>query len=129
MASLAGLSVLLIEDEFLIALDAEQILKDLGAAKVEIVATFEDAQRRAETAQFDVAVLDVNLNGQMSFPIASTFRRRGIPVVFATGYQLADRSSFEFKDAVCVGKPYTSDGLKLALLRALDGRQGSGAVA
>src|SRR5262245_16646304 len=98
MTDLAGLSVLLIEDEFLIALDAEQILKDLGAARVEIVATFDEAQQRAETAQFDIAVLDVNLNGQMSFPIAGTFRRRGIPVVFATGYQLADRTAFEFKD-------------------------------
>ena len=56
MNELKGLSVLLIEEQFMIALDAHQILRDLGAAKVEIISTFEEAQRRAAEAKFDVAL-------------------------------------------------------------------------
>lgn len=119
MTTLAGLSVLLVEDEFLIALDAEQILRDLGAKQVEIASNFDRAHERAETGAFDLVVLDVNLNGQLSFPIASKLRSRGVPLVFATGYQLAHQPPAGFEDMICVGKPYTPDGLKQALVRAL----------
>lgn len=119
MQTFAGLSVLLVEDEYLIALDAEQILKDLGVEKVEVVASFKDAEKRAADGQFDVAVLDVNINGQFSFPIATTIGRRGIPFVFASGYELQGRLESEFDDAVCITKPYTSDRLKDALSTAL----------
>ena len=119
MNEFAGLSVLLVEDEYLIALDAEQILKGLGVAAVEIAATFAGAEKRASEGRFDIAVLDVNINGQFSFPIAQTFRHRGIPVVFASGYELKNRPMLGHDDAVCVTKPYTSDRLKDALQAAL----------
>lgn len=119
MNKLAGLSVLLLEDEYLIALDAEEILKGLGVEKVETVATLSAAENRAKDGQFDLAVLDVNINGQFSFPIAETFGRRGIPVVFASGYELRDRALSGIENAVCVTKPYTSDRLKDALSTAL----------
>jgi len=119
MTSLAGLSVLLLEDEYLIALDAEQILKQLGAAKVDIVASYSEAEKRAQDANFDIAVLDVNINGKFSFPIAKVIRKRGIPFVFASGYELHDRAASLPEDAPCVTKPYTSDRLKIALIAAL----------
>jgi CheY-like chemotaxis protein len=114
-----GLSVLLVEDEYLIALDAEQILKGLGVNKVEIVASFNEAEKRAADGRFDLAVLDVNINGQFSFPIATTIGRRGIPFVFASGYELRGRLEPGFDNTVCVTKPYTSDRLKEALSAAL----------
>ena len=119
MNRLAGLSVLLVEDEYLIALDAAQILKDLGVGKVEIIATMEVAEKRAMDGAFDLAVLDVNLNGQFSFPIADTIGKRGIPVVFASGYELRSRPPPDMADAVCVTKPYTGERLKAAMLTAL----------
>jgi CheY-like chemotaxis protein len=119
MQNFAGLSVLLVEDEYLIALDAEQILKGLGVETVEIVASFKEAEKRAAGGRFDVAVLDVNINGQYSFPIATTIGQRGIPYVFATGYELRDRSVAGLDDAICVTKPYTSDRLRDALAAAL----------
>jgi CheY-like chemotaxis protein len=119
MQNFAGLSVLLVEDEYLIALDAEQILKGLGVETVEIVASFKEAEKRAANGRFDVAVLDVNINGQYSFPIATTIGQRGIPYVFATGYELRDRSVAGLDDAICVTKPYTSDRLRDALVAAL----------
>ena len=53
--------VLLVEDEYLIALDAEQMLRELGAQSVEIISTFDGAYKRTQNGQFDVAVLDVRL--------------------------------------------------------------------
>ncbi len=119
MNTLAGLSVLLVEDEYLIALDAEQILKDLGAEKVEVIASWDDAEAYARDGQFDLAVLDVNINGKFSFPIADIIRGRGIPFVFASGYELGNRSPSDLGGAICVTKPYTSDRLKGALSAAL----------
>jgi DNA-binding response OmpR family regulator len=120
MASLTGLSVLLVEDEYLIALDAEQMLRDLGAKEVEIVSTFEAAQEYTREGKFDLAVLDVNINGQLSFPIAEIVKRRGIPMVFASGYSLRERPMTGFEGGVCVGKPYTIEGLRTALLTVLN---------
>lgn len=119
MSDLSGLSVLLVEDEFLIAIDAEEILKGLGVKTVETAATFEDAEKQASDGQFDLAVLDVNLNGRESFPLAELIGKRGIPVVFASGYELRNRPGLGLDDAICVTKPYTRERLKSALSTAL----------
>jgi CheY-like chemotaxis protein len=68
----------------------------------------------AREGQFDVVVLDVNLNGQLSFPIAEVVRQRGIPFIFASGYDLRDRTS-EFVGVPCVTKPYSHTRFKSAL--------------
>jgi len=120
MGNLTGTSVLLLEDEFLIAMDAEQILKELGVATVEIASTLTDAEQLAENVRFDVAMLDVNINGQVSFPLAESLWRRGVPVVFATGYEMRNQPFPEF--AMCVTKPYTSANLLEALTMALRSR-------
>ncbi len=85
MGAFDGLSVLLLEDEYLIALDTGQILNDFGFAKVDMVGTLAETAERSAAGQIDVAILDVNINGEMSFPVAQTLRDRGIPVIFATG--------------------------------------------
>ena len=122
MGNLAGLSVLVLEDEFLIALDAEQILRGLGAAAVEIASTFERAQELAAEGRFDLAVLDVNINGQLSFPIAKVFEQRGVPVVFASGYELRARPPVGFEGGIYVTKPYTTERLREAVSSALSKR-------
>ena len=119
MTSIAGLSLLLVEDEYLIALDAEQMLLDLGAAKVEVVGTFDKAQRRSQEGHFDLAVLDVNINGKLSYPIAENLRRRGTPFVFATGYGIHERPRADFEGSAYVSKPYTKERLRQALCQAL----------
>ncbi len=119
MDPLKGLSVLLIEDEFLIALDAEQILKDLGADRVDMVATFNEGCARARDAVFDLAVLDINLNGQLSFPIGEIIQGRGIPLVFASGYDRRSRQHPELNAAPRVIKPYTAARLGEAVITAL----------
>src|SRR5436305_14160740 len=88
-----GISILLLEDEYLIALDAEQILTDLGTGRVEIVNTLEGATAAAENGGFDIAVLDLNINGKMSYGVAEILQRQRIPVVFATGYEMRSRQA------------------------------------
>jgi CheY-like chemotaxis protein len=119
MANLDGARVLLLEDEFLIALDAEQMLKELGARHVETAATLSEAEQRAHEGSFDVALLDVNINGQMSFGLAELLRSRGIPVVFATGYELKDRAIPDLDPTLCVSKPYTNERLRQVLCGVL----------
>ena len=120
MENLEGARVLLLEDEFLIALDAEQILKELGARQVETAATLSEAEKRAREGHFDLALLDVNVNGEMSFGLAEMLRKRGVPVVFATGYELKGRSLPALLDPVmCVSKPYTNERLRQVLCGVL----------
>lgn len=108
-------SVLLIEDEFLIAIDAETMLRELGAAAVEIVSNFEAALEHAENGSYDLVVLDLNLNGTLSFPIAEAFERRNIPVVFASGYELRNRPLAGFPGGTVVSKPYTAERFREAI--------------
>jgi PAS domain S-box-containing protein len=87
-ASLAGRRVLLVEDEPLVAMDAETTLRALGCEVAGPASTLPEALRlaEAEAPRLDAAVLDVNLGGQAAFPVADLLVRRGVPVVFATGY-------------------------------------------
>lgn len=126
MRNLGEICVLLLEDEFLIALDAEQILKDLGVQQVEIAATLTDAEVLAREGRFDVALLDVNVNGQMSFNLARSLRSRGVPVVFTTGYELKDSAIPDVDPDLCVSKPYTSERLRQVLCAALANHRPSG---
>jgi CheY-like chemotaxis protein len=119
MRTLDGTCVLLLEDEFLVALDAEQILKDLGAQTVEVVSTLLEAEERVRVGHYDLALLDVNINGQMSFGLAEKLCNRGVPVVFATGYELKDRAIPGLDLIHSVSKPYTSDRLSQVLSLAL----------
>jgi DNA-binding response OmpR family regulator len=119
MSAIDGRSILLIEDEYLIAADAEMMLTQLGAGSITISGDFDEAQALAAEGQFDAVVLDVNLNGKLSFPIAKTLEMRGIPFVFATGYNLQFRPLPGFEHGICVTKPYSAERLKMGLLAAM----------
>jgi CheY-like chemotaxis protein len=115
-----GLSVLLLEDEYLIALDAEDILTSLGVKEIKIVNTLAGAAAAAQNGDVDLAILDLNINGELSLDVAQLFRQRGTPIVFASGYELRDRISAELEQGdVYLRKPYTSESLKEAVHTAL----------
>ena len=122
MTIISQMAVLVVEDEFLVALDAEKMLNELGAGSVEVVATFDAAQKRIAEGQYDVVILDVNLNGQMSFPLGQAATSRGIPVLFATGYSLQNWPGMDFAGGACVTKPYTVESLTRGLAAALTAR-------
>lgn len=102
---LQGRRVLVAEDEYLIAFDVRDALIRAGAEVLGPVPTVEDAAALLDReTRIDAAVLDVNLRGDMIFAVADTLQERGIPVVFATGYDsnsLPDR----FRGATRLEKP------------------------
>lgn len=119
MSSFDGLSVLLLEDEYLIAMDTEQALTSFGVAKVNVVNTLEDAAKAAADERIDVAILDININGRSSFEVAERLREKGTPVIFASGYGSRKRHGAVVEDAIYLNKPYTKEALRESLLAAL----------
>jgi CheY-like chemotaxis protein len=103
---LQGSRILIVEDEYLLADDLSETLIGAGAEVLGPIASVEDATAfLAGEPRIDAAVLDVNLRGDMVFPVADALRARGIPFAFATGYDewaLPER----FADAPRVEKPF-----------------------
>ncbi len=83
---LAGRRILVVEDETLIAIDIENILKSAGYEVVGPVAKLEMALQIARIETFDAAILDVNIRGGRVFPVAEVLLARGVPFVLASGY-------------------------------------------
>lgn len=120
-AELSGRVVLLVEDEFLVALDLQIEIERSGATVVGPVGRLADAVDLAGRATpLDVAVLDVNLHGETVFPVADVLTERGIPFVFATGQ---DRAMIPERHRVAMhlAKPIVLDDL-LRCLAALTRR-------
>lgn len=120
MTSFAGLSVLLLEDEYLIAMDAEQTLTSFGVAKVTVVNSLEEAAKAAADESIDVAILDININGKSSFEVAEMLREKGTPIVFASGYASRKRNPGAVEDAIYLNKPYTKEALRESLAAAIE---------
>jgi DNA-binding response OmpR family regulator len=98
--------ILVVEDEAMISMLLEDMVLDCGGEVVGPIAKFDDALALAHEAEFGAAVLDLNLSGTLSYPIAEVIRSRGIPVIFATGYGpdgLLDR----FRDCPTLQKPFS----------------------
>jgi CheY-like chemotaxis protein len=116
--SLEGVRVLLVEDEAIIAMTAEDMLEELGCATVASASTLSEALAAAEIGGFDVALLDINLNGVNSLPVAERLCEAGRPFVFTTGYGAAGRGS-AYEDVPLVTKPYQIGELEVAIRAAL----------
>lgn len=112
--------VLVVEDEVMIALMVEQMLAEIGYEVVGPGMRLREAVSLAETEAVDAAVLDVNLGGDRSFPVADVLRRRGVPFVFATGYGSAGLDE-PYRDATVLRKPFDRPELERALAEALAG--------
>lgn len=117
MSGIAGRRILVIEDEALVAMLIQDSLSELGYEVVAVAGTFGDAMKKATTLVFDLAVLDVNLNGQQTFPIADALAQRGRPFLFVTGYgPRALPESLRGVPTVC--KPFRPRDLQRALHEA-----------
>lgn len=86
MTDLQGIRVFILEDESLIAMLIEDMLDELGCAVAGTAASLDEAERKIAGLDFDVAVLDINLNGVKSFPVAERLAGAGMPFIFSTGY-------------------------------------------
>ncbi|MCA1660885.1 MAG: response regulator [Novosphingobium sp.] len=83
---LSGKRVLVIEDEMLVLMAIEDMLSDLGCTAITVAGNLEKALNLIATQAFDVATLDINLNGQRSYPAAQALSDAGVPFAFSTGY-------------------------------------------
>lgn len=113
-AGLPG-SALVVEDNFIIALDAQAMLTRLGVAKVEVASSVAQALGRIASDNPDFAVLDFNLGRENSIPVAEELARRGIPFVFATGYGEDADILGPFAGRPVLRKPYSSAELQRVL--------------
>ncbi|HWD26224.1 MAG TPA: HWE histidine kinase domain-containing protein [Rhizomicrobium sp.] len=110
---------MIVEDNMIIALDAEATLEKLGAQSVDIAASASHALALLEKFTPDYAVLDVNLGSESSFPVADRLAAMGVPWVFATGYGRNVAFPERFAGVPVVSKPYTADVLAPKLADAL----------
>jgi light-regulated signal transduction histidine kinase (bacteriophytochrome)/CheY-like chemotaxis protein len=115
--ALEGLKLLLVEDQLIIALEAEAVLSENGASTVSTAATSAEALRILAHDPPDLAILDVNLGIGSSIPVAYELVRRGIPFVFATGYGDSTQIPAELKNKIVVRKPYDGPTLLDALAK------------
>lgn len=112
MIALTGQHILIVDDEFLVAAMAEDLLSQLGAVVVGPAYTLAEGLRLASEEIISSSILDIDLNGLRSDPIADVLRARGIPYVITTGY-----GETGAMDGVHVlDKPYTQADLAAALL-------------
>ena len=119
---LAGKRCLVLDDEFLIALDIQQILERAGASEVVCVASAAEARDLLRhESKFDIAVLDVKLSGPegTSLGVAEALSGKGTPFVFLTGMRVDDVHAKRFPQAPVIEKPYDATSLLDAARRAL----------
>jgi CheY-like chemotaxis protein len=119
--SLSGLRVLVVEDEMMVLMLIEDMLSDLGCESVATAASVDQALALMDRQVFDVAMLDVNLNGEKSYPVADALVARHVPFVFATGY--SDRVTREgYPEQPVLKKPFKFEEL-VEMLRRLVARE------
>ncbi|MDB5523446.1 MAG: two-component response regulator [Rhizobium sp.] len=113
----AARRVLIVEDEMLIAILLEDMLSELGYEVAAIASRVDTALPLIDTLTFDLAILDVNLAGESSFPVADALARKGRPYLFATGYGREGIISEHAHRPVLV-KPFSSRDLRFAIRSA-----------
>lgn len=103
-----SLRVLIVEDEAIIALDLSDMITDLGHIVVMVANRIDIGMDFARSGRLDLAILDMNVRGALSFPIADVLRDQSIPFIFASGY--GERGLIDgFRDAHVITKPYNID--------------------
>ena len=120
----AARRILIIEDETMIAMMVEDFLTDLGWDVIGFAGSLDRALAMAREADIDAAVLDVNLNGQLSFAAADILNQRHIPFIFASGYG-SDGMARRFGNVPIVTKPFHREDLDHALRQAMAGTDNS----
>ncbi|MBB4261435.1 MULTISPECIES: response regulator [unclassified Bradyrhizobium] len=113
---------MVVEDEYLIALELDTELRTAGYRVIGPFADIDGALALLKVDRPDAAILDVNLAGEWVTPVAETLRAMSVPFILASGYVAADlQAEPVLRDAVNVGKSWRPDYLLKALRSALEG--------
>lgn len=108
------LRVLVVEDESLVAMFLEDVLEDLGHQMLGPFSRVDAALAAAQSEDFDVAILDVNVNGQAIFPVAEAIAAREIPFIFSTGYGQKSLPE-EYRSRPTLDKPFLPGDVEAVL--------------
>lgn len=119
---LVGKRVLVVEDEMLVLMAIEDLLCDLGCTSIAVAGNIARALELVATKSFDLATLDVNLNGQKSYPIANALSKKGVPFAFSTGYGEHGVSA-SHQCCIVLNKPYTRPQFVDAIAALLEAGQ------
>lgn len=111
------LRFMILDDEAIIALDLTGMLQDLGHSVVSVATRVAGGMEFARHGDLDMAILDINVHGVASFPLAAILQDRGVPIIFASGY--GERGLIDgFRDALVLTKPYGRDDLSNVVAKA-----------
>jgi CheY-like chemotaxis protein len=114
-----NVSVLLVEDEALIRMMIAGMIEELGHTVMAEAGNIAHALKLAETADFEIAILDINLGGDRIEPVAEIIDGRRLPFVFASGYGRAGLPE-KFRDRPVLQKPFLTERLGEAIQAALE---------
>ncbi|AWN38802.1 response regulator [Methylobacterium radiodurans] len=119
--SLTDRHVLVVEDDYFIMDELRLSFEQSGATVLGPVGSVEEALAIAkDSPRIDAAVLDINLHGEMAFPVADALRTRGVPIIFATGYDAVTIPE-RFADALHCEKPVEPDMIARLILSRTGG--------
>jgi DNA-binding NtrC family response regulator len=119
-ADIAGRRVLVVEDEFLLAMELEALLERHGCLVLGPVPTVDRALALLDGEPPELVLLDVNLKGERATPVAAALRDRGVPFVLITGYSARQLSEPELRAAPRIDKPVNCHELGRAVAQALE---------
>jgi DNA-binding response OmpR family regulator len=117
---LSGRSVFLVEDEVMIRMMVADMLEELGYKVAAEAGDITEAMRLAQATEFDIAILDVNVNGKVISPVADVIKAKGRPFIFATGYGSSGLPE-QYRDRPALQKPFQLDALAKTIEAALRG--------
>jgi light-regulated signal transduction histidine kinase (bacteriophytochrome)/CheY-like chemotaxis protein len=110
---------LIVEDNVIIAMEAEDVLRDLGFAECQVAGSVRAARAVIENTLVSFAMLDVNLGKETSEEIAELLYARGVPFIFASGYGDRSFTTSRFQGVPVITKPYSERDIRAALARLL----------
>jgi CheY-like chemotaxis protein len=114
------LRILVVEDEILICMTLQDVLEDLGCVIAAVCTNLQQAMDKASRFDFDVAILDVNLDGEEITPVSVVLHERDIPFIFSTGYGKGGVPQ-QFSQYPLIEKPFRDTDVKSSLLVAMKG--------
>ena len=121
----AGCSVFLVEDEVMIRMMVADMLEELGYSVAAEAGEIGEAVKLAQSTEFDLAILDVNVNGKVITPVAELIKARNRPFIFATGYGSSGLPE-EYRDRPSLQKPFQLETLAQVITSTLKSAHGLG---
>ncbi len=123
MNSLAGLRILIVEDDALVALNLQDFVEDLGCIVVGPAGRLDEALQTLEREDIDGAMLDIDLHGELVYPLAERLAEREIPMLFCSGYAFTSVVPERFAHYPQVAKPCVEHTLRTAMMETFTVRR------